>query len=490
MKALIATRPRRFAWTVLIFLLASGAALVVSAIAAVDTTPVLSNGDTMKRLLAMPVLAALATLALLSACAQTPAASRAALSAPVPAAPSPFMAQVVGVQWLNPLQRRDYPTEWQLLWTLGLAAPNQNDDMVRTDPDMFSTLQSIGGLAPGVDGTETFKGFHNSYVTKLIYAYHDKYFSSSRYFYNAHAVKDKSTRRELAGIRIEYALPALRLDPELAVTQIRDAFEMAFLIGNPNFPTAWSSSAPPDVRVTTGGPNAGFTSLGAAIDYLQSHPDQTVWAMNWDAPSYPPKEGQLNENIVLLVLAGPHYKTERAALAWIGRPVDNASATFAAQERIPAVAEAWRATLAGAAANAGKSVSEIGYVIHDANSSHPDSGERMRHLAHVLALDVPAFDYMKQAFNTPSILGDMGAGTALTNVALGIAYANHFGKNVLVAGTTDPAHATAVLVTPPETVRPVMADKPWFRARGENNAYLMWWGIRHDETFRMQGYSN
>ncbi|MFA6069728.1 MAG: virulence factor, partial [Janthinobacterium sp.] len=30
----------------------------------------------------------------------------------------PFMAQVVGVQWLNPLQRQDYPTEWQLLWTL------------------------------------------------------------------------------------------------------------------------------------------------------------------------------------------------------------------------------------------------------------------------------------------------------------------------------------------------------------------------------------
>jgi hypothetical protein len=31
----------------------------------------------------------------------------------------------------------------------------------------------------------------------------------------------------------------------------------------------------------------------------------------------------------------------------------------------------------------------------------------------------------------------MGAGTALTNVALGIAYANHIGKTVLVAGTTE-----------------------------------------------------
>lgn len=490
MKALIATRLRRFAWSVLVLLLASGAALVVSAIASADSTESLFNGDTMKRLLALPVLAALATLALLSACAHSPSVSGAALDAPAPAAPSPFMAQVVGVQWLNPLQRRDYPTEWQLLWTLGLAAPNQNDDMVRTNPKRFSTLQSIGGLAPGNGGTQKFRGFHHFYVTELIHAFHDKYFSSSRYFYNAHAIKDKSTRRETAGMRIEYALPALRLDPEVAVAQVRAAFEIAFQIGNPNFPNAWTSSTPPDVRVTAGGANAGFTSLAAAIDYLQTHPDKTVWAMNWDSPSYPPKEDQLNENIVLLVLAGPHYKTERAALAWIGRPVDNASDTFVAQERSSPVAEAWRATLAGAAASAGKTVPEIGYVIHDANTSHPDSGERMRHLAHVLALDVPAFDYMKQAFNTPSILGEMGAGTALTNVALGIAYANHFGKNVLVAGTTDPAHATAVLVTPPETVRPVEADKPWFRARGENNAYMMWWGIRHDQTFRMQGYSN
>ncbi|ONR84611.1 virulence factor, partial [Burkholderia cenocepacia] len=33
------------------------------------------------------------------------------------ASAAPFVAQVVGLEWLNPLQRRDYPTEWQLLWT-------------------------------------------------------------------------------------------------------------------------------------------------------------------------------------------------------------------------------------------------------------------------------------------------------------------------------------------------------------------------------------
>ena len=71
------------------------------------------------------------------------------------------MAQVVGVQWLNPLQRRDYPTEWQLLWTLGSGrAEPRTTIWCGPIPKMFSTLQSIGGLAAGNDGRETFKGFH------------------------------------------------------------------------------------------------------------------------------------------------------------------------------------------------------------------------------------------------------------------------------------------------------------------------------------------
>jgi hypothetical protein len=46
----------------------------------------------------------------------------------------PFVAQVVGVQWLNPLQRQYYPTEWQLLWTLGKVRPNKKDDMLEQYP--------------------------------------------------------------------------------------------------------------------------------------------------------------------------------------------------------------------------------------------------------------------------------------------------------------------------------------------------------------------
>lgn len=145
MKALIATRLRRVAWAVFTFLLAATAALCFTWMAATDVNHIPSNGDIMKRFLAMLAFVAIVTLALLSACAQPPATAVTTPQASLPAAPAPpFMAQVVGVQWLNPLQRRDYPTEWQLLWTLGLAAPNQNDDMVRTKPQKYPSCRQSG----------------------------------------------------------------------------------------------------------------------------------------------------------------------------------------------------------------------------------------------------------------------------------------------------------------------------------------------------------
>ncbi|XLZ69589.1 hypothetical protein ABT364_24110 [Massilia sp. SR12] len=315
----------------------------------------------------------------------------------VPQEAKSFQAQVVGLQWLNPLQRRDYPTEWQLLWTLGLAQPNKDDDMVKLKPEKYSKLQAIGIIASGNDGAETFKGYHHKYVEALTELYHDIYFSSSTYFYNAHSLTDKKTWRELAGIHIEYAIPEGRLDPVEAGNYLRDDLVGTFNIGNKAIPKAWSRATPPDVRVTTGGANAGFISLAAGLDYLQSHPNETVWVMNWDAPSFPPKSGQINENMVLLV--------------------------------------------------------------------------------------------KKQTFNTPALLGEMGAGTALTNVALGIAYANHIGKHVLVAGTTDSDQPTAVVVSPPAKVRPIDPNAPWFRARGGGSAFLPWWGLRHDAKPASQGYS-
>jgi hypothetical protein len=400
-----------------------------------------------------------------------------------------FLAQVVGLQWLNPLQRRDYPTEWQLLWTLGLTRPNIDDNKVKENPEKYGSLQVIGSVAIGNDGEETFIGYHQKYLDELIILFHDIYFSNSRYFYNAHSLQDKSTWRELAGIHVEYALPMGKLDPVEAGDYTKNLIRRVFQIGNINFPNAWSKSTPPDVRVTMGGPNAGFSSLSAALDYLQVHPNETVWAMNWDAPSRP-KDKQLNENMVLLVLAGPNYKTEREPLAWIGYPVARSISEFEKKPDLPPrKAQAWKATINEAARNAGKEPMDIGYVIHDANLTHPDSSERIGNLAQATYEEIREFDFAKQAFNTSALLGDMGAGSALTNVALGIAYANHIGKNVLVAGTTELAKPTAVVVVPPAKVRPIDHEKPWFRARGMNTVFLMWWGLRHDAPPGSQGYS-
>lgn len=59
-------------------------------------------------------------------------------------------ALVLGVQWINPLMWRDYPTQWNLLWVQGLAQANANDkDAARFKlGDVVGELVR-GGLKPG-----------------------------------------------------------------------------------------------------------------------------------------------------------------------------------------------------------------------------------------------------------------------------------------------------------------------------------------------------
>ncbi|WP_404841743.1 virulence factor [Burkholderia cepacia] len=399
----------------------------------------------------------------------------------------PFIAQVVGLEWLNPLQRRDYPTEWQILWTMGLVQPNKNDDMVRTMPQKFSKLQSIGALVYGNQGAETFKGFYHKYVSKLLGLFGDRYVMNAKYFYTVKS-KNKDDWRELAGMRIEFAIPQ-RLDPIEAKTYFQGEFVDNYEIGNPSAKDLWSKDTPPDVHVNQGGANAGFTSLNRALDYLQANPDKSAWVMNWDAPSFPPKDAQINENMVVLFLVGPNFKTEREPLAWIGRAATGNVKDYEAKAGTTRTVQAWKATIDGAARNAGVPVPSLNFVVHDAGRGGEAASERIGALSQTLTEVLPDYNFSKQTFNTPALLGPMGAGTALTDVVLAIGRANHLGEKVLVAGTTDAQHPTAVVVLPPSKVVPIDVDKDWFRARGENNAYLPWWGRRHDTSYGMQGYS-
>ena len=74
-------------------------------------------------------------------------------------------------------------TEWQLLWTLGLVKPNNNDDMVRTKPAKYTTLQPISIVADGSRGRESFSGSMKSMSTNSQFTFRIRYFVNSDYFY-------------------------------------------------------------------------------------------------------------------------------------------------------------------------------------------------------------------------------------------------------------------------------------------------------------------
>jgi hypothetical protein len=400
----------------------------------------------------------------------------------------PFRAQVVGVQWMNPLVRRDYPTEWQLLWTLGLSAPNLKDDMVKTNPDLFTSIQPIVPIVSNRTGKTIFSRFFGGYMEDILRPFGNRYVLNANYFYT---IQPKSPKdwRELAGIHIEFALPDTPLLPqEQAIHIVQNAMNEEFQFYNPKLSTR---DIPADVHISVGGASVGFTSLSAALDYLQTHPKESVWAMAWDAPDHP-RYKLMSENCVLLVLAGPDFDTKREPLAWIGYPALRKSEDFETQPDASRQLQAWQAAIRDAATQADTTVLALGHVIHDAGFGSDAAGRRLAQVGHALGTLNPEFDFATQTFNTPKLLGDMRAGTALTNVALAIAWTHQKGKPVLVLGTTETDRLSAVVVTPPARPRIFDPNRDWFRARGEGNAYLPWWGLRKDADWSTypQGFSD
>ncbi|WP_413458645.1 hypothetical protein [Herbaspirillum huttiense] len=406
-----------------------------------------------------------------------------------------FQVQVFGVQWLNPLMRRDYPTEWQLLWTLGIAKPNKDDDEVRRDPATFTSIQAIAPLTFNFDrksvfkdGSSVFPGYLSDYLREIVKPIGRQYALNSDYFYTIQP-ENRKKWRELHGIRVEVAIPDVPiLTSDDASERTREAFKGEFEFHNPEISTG---NIPADVNVARGGASAGFTSLSAGMDYLEAHPDKTVWVMNMDAPEFP-EYGRISENCTLLILAGPKFNTGREPLAWIARPAVRRVEDFATTEGESRTASGWKSAIQSAAEQASISPYDIRYVIHDAGKGTEEAGRRIGTLAQAMTQSLPELDVLKQTFNTPQLLGDMRAGTAITNVALAIAWAHHKGRPVMVVGTTEPDKATAVVVTPPDRSRVFDPEQNWFRARGEGYAYLPWWGLRKDLDWStyMQGYSD
>ena len=494
MHGLISTWPRRLILTFVALVLAFVAGVIwLRYVNDSHPTNTLTDADIMKYVLTIPGLLAFAVLTLTTAWSSSANAAAAATpeAAPTQAAAmpaTPFKAQVVGIQWLNPLVRRDYPTEWQLLWTLGLAKPNKNDDMVKEDPKSFSSVQPVASIVSNQFGRVTFPRFFGGYIRETLRPLSRRYAMNGDYFYTVQP-EDPKRWREVAGMRIEFAIPtSTMLLPERAAQVVREQMDGYFRFSD--VPKLSTKNTPPDVHITAGGASAGFASLTAALDYLQANPDKTVWVMNWDAPDFP-KDEQMSENCTLLVLAGPNYDTQREPLAWIGRPAQTHAKDFETKPASSKIHQAWEAALTQAATQAGTTLGEVAYVIHDAGKGE-EMGKRIGPFAQALTTTHAELSLMAHSFNTPNLLGDMRAGTAVTNMALAIAWSHQKGQPVLVAGTTEVDDPVAVVITPPSRARIVNPDKNWFRARGEGNAYLPWWGLHKDYDWSkyMQGFSD
>lgn len=483
MQALFASWPRRFGVAVVAFMLSLSA---IIALAWTFFPDQLWDTETLiMRLFLLPAVLATLTVLVGTACT-TPGSAVATPAAAIPPA-EPFRAQVVGVQWLNPLVWKDYPTEWQLLWVQGLAAPNKDDEQVQKKPEKYGRVGYVSSIVSNVYKTRPFSEVFERYTAKVIRPFGIPYVMNPHYFYTVQPENPKYWR-ELGGIHVELAIPDSQRLPSVEAAEIvRKELRREFALYR--VPTLSTGYIPADVHVTPGGASAGFRSLAAALDYLEANPQKSVWVMNWDSPDYPNDES-LAENGTLLILAGPQLDTQREPLAWIARPAVRAVQDAKPTEGRSRAAQAWHDTLRAAAKQAQIEPARIGRVIHDAGSGAASS-ERIGRLAGAMSETLPELDFLKDGFNTARLLGDMGAGSAVTNLALAVAWTHQKGQPVLVAGTTEPERATAVVVTPPARARLVAPAKPWFRARGERHTYLPWWGMRKDVKWEryMQGYS-
>ena len=166
----------------------------------------------------------------------------------------------------------------------GLAQPNKNDYQVKREPEVFTAsvlwLPSFQSINNPAISRKTLVGLSTSSAPfGTPYALYDTYF---------YTVQPKNPKhwRELAGIRVELAIPDTpRLPPAQAAERFapdpRDQF--AFY----RVPTLSTADIPADVSLTVGGASAGFHSSPRRWTTWRPTRQESVWVMNWDAPDFP-----------------------------------------------------------------------------------------------------------------------------------------------------------------------------------------------------------
>ncbi len=218
-----------------------------------------------------------------------------------------------------------------------------------------------------------------------------------------------------------------------------------------------------------GGASTGFTSLEAAFTYLEAHPQEVVWLMAVDAPSYGPNGiyRQPNEGGILLMLAHQDFDTGREPLAMIHRV---ARATEADGKT---TIQRLRAVIREALDRASVKPEAIGRYFHDAAG-----GADLALAARGATEGLPHFAWDKQNYSLPAWLGETGALTTPYHLLLASWAAHTEGKPMLVVNVRDTQDA--LVVTPPEHYTPVDTTQPYWAARSENDFSRPWWGRRKD----------
>ena len=472
MNRVILAKRNRLGWTAVLTAFSFGVCLVPLMKLSGIEIDYLTKDDLIKRLLILPLTVSFYVFVVCYALIGFDAAKAAVRDGSERASEAertqPSMAPVIGVVWLNPLHRRDCPTEWRILSTLGLVKPNKDRRMMGANAVKPSVLRPTLTIARRNGETETLLRAHERYIDEIFALLGPSTFGGMQ------------ERASIGDLCVEYAIPAYRLDPVEVQDAVRRRIVREFAPGNESIEDCPIDAPSIHVHVTCGGANAGFASLNAALDYLHENPTKSVWVMNWDAPDGTSEDELSSENMALLVLAGARFEARRAPLALIGKGAIGSIKDYVPKPGAVRALEAWRDTLARAAANANSEIADIGYVVHDAGAGSDAASARLGVLGRALTETLAAFDYRKQTFNTAARLGDMGTGSALTNIAMAIGRANHVGEAVLVAGATDADRPVAVVVVPPAKFDGIDPDRIALHGESRDESCVPWWGRRRE----------
>ena len=384
-----------------------------------------------------------------------------------------FAVQVMGVQWVNPVMRRSYPTQWNLLWALGVAKTDSDDYGAKHNASYQprdGTLPAVTAIAVNDLKKLSFANYFEGYLLKALNPYRVPYFVNNNGFYS---IKKDGSHRTWYDVSVWFAGSSegnpktLEEIVGVSIYDISDGVSRKF---NPE-------DKHPTVHVVQG-VDAGFRSLSSAMDYLEANPDKTAWVMAMDAPDYP-KYKQTTENCVLLILANANRPNERLPLALIHRVDDQPLAQFQNKPQASAAHQAWTAALAGAAEHGNKTLADVGMTFIDTGRGQ-DKTRRLTAVSQALTQTQSDVDVKMRLFDMTARIGDGQAAMSVVNLAMGIAYSHERNKPVLVTDTADPAAAHAVLITPPPGHVAPDPNRRFSRATGEGRAYWPWWGARRD----------